>query len=304
MVQICLQGFQLLPGSLPSKGAARPGPTMPSPDRIIVGYDGSAEAALAVRWAARHAALLDRELEVVHCSFWPLLTHELEPVKGIAGSGQQHQAQAVLDEGKAAALSVAPRTRIRGTLLYGLPAGHLRRIADDAGLLVLGSRGIGGFIGLLVGSVSLELAATATCPIAVIRFDNHPQGRVVVGIGSSGSESALSLACTLASATEADLVIVHVIRHHTGMASVTGVQGARRFLLTAARDAQVLAPKVTVRQQLAQDVSIPRALLNASRGAALIVVGSPGHGTPGGTIGSNTHAVLHHATGPVLISRP
>jgi nucleotide-binding universal stress UspA family protein len=278
---------------------------MPAPDRIVVGYDGSPEAALAVRWAARHAVLLNRELEVVHCSLWPLLTHDLGPVKGVAGSGLQHQAQATLDAGKAEALSAAPRSTVNGSLLYGLPAGHLRRMAETAGMLVLGSRGIGGFLGLLVGSVSLELAATAPCPVAVIRFDKHPRGRVVVGIDSSGSAGSLRLASDLASATGTDLLIIHVIHPDGGVTNQSGggAQSARRLLLTAAHDAKDLAPNVTVSQNLAQDASVPRALLNASRGAALIVLGSKGHTLQSSTVGSNTHAVLHHATGPVLISR-
>lgn len=278
---------------------------MPSPDRIVVGYDGSGEAALAVRWAARHATLLDCELQVVHCSLWPLLTHDLGPVKGIPGSGLQHQAQAILDQGEAEALSVEPRVRVRSSLLYGLPAGHLRRIADDSRMLVLGSRGIGGFMGLLVGSVSLELAATASCPVAVIRFDQNPEGRIVVGIDSSGSPDALGIACDLASATGADLTILHIVRPHDGAADEAraGQGAARRLLITAAESARALAPDVTVSQHIAQDRSIPRALLNAARGAALVVVGSKGRGVLRGTIGSNAHAVLHHATGPVLIAR-
>ncbi len=248
---------------------------------------------------------MDTELQVVHCSLWPLLTHDLGPVKGVAGSGLQHQAQAILDEGKAEALSTSPGTPVQGSLLYGLPAGHLRRMAENAGLLVLGSRGIGGFLGLLVGSVSLELAATAPCPVAVIRFDKHPQGPVVVGIDSSGSTGALSLACDLASATGTELRILHVIHPHAGLASDSGggTDTARRLLMTAVHDAKALAPDVAVSQNLAQDTSVPRALLNASRGAAVTVVGSKGHGLLRGTIGSSAHAVLHHATGPVLISR-
>ncbi len=272
---------------------------------MVVGYDGSAEAAAAVRWAARHAAQLDCELQVIHCSLWPLLTNDLGPVKGIAGSGLRHQAQATLEAGKAEALSAAPRVAVQGTLLYGLPAGHLRRMAGDARMLVLGSRGIGGFLGLLVGSVSLELAATASCPVAVIRLDNHPGGRIVVGIDPSGYGGALRLACGLASATGAGLTIIHVIRPHDGMAYATagGIAAARRFLLRVADDAKALAPDVAIGQDLVRDTSVPRALLNASRGAALLVVGSKGHGLLKGTVGSAAHAILHHATGPVLISR-
>jgi nucleotide-binding universal stress UspA family protein len=200
---------------------------------------------------------------------------------------------------------MAPGVPVHGTLLYGLPAAHLRRMADDARMLVLGSRGIGGFLGLLVGSVSLELAATASCPVAVIRLDRHPQGRVVLGIDSSGSAAALALACELASATGAALTIIHVIRPHddTSYATGRGIEAARRLLLSVVGDARSLAPNVAIGQDLVRDASVPRALLNASRGAALIVVGSKGHGLLKGTIGSSAHAVLHHATCPVLISR-
>lgn len=279
---------------------------MPSPERVVAGYDGSEPAALAVRWAARHARLLDADLEVVHCSLWPLLTSDLGPVQGIAGSGLRHQAQAVLDQGKAEALTAASEVRIRTSLLYGLPPPHLRRVSDGAAMLVLGSRGIGGFMGLLVGSVSLELAATATCPVVVVRFDNNPEGRVVVGIDSTGSAGALGRACTIATATGADLLIIHVIQSpdgRSGSAASVKLEAAGHILGTAVRKAHALAPELTISQELATDTSIPRALLNAARGAALIVVGSKGQGLIKGTFGSNAHAVLHHATGPVMICR-
>lgn len=282
---------------------------MASPERVVAGYDGSEPAALAVRWAARHARLLDAELEVVHCSLWPLLTSDLGPVQGVAGSGLRHQAQAVLDQGKAEALTAASEAMIRTSLLYGLPPPHLRRISDGAAMLVLGSRGIGGFMGLLVGSVSLELAATATCPVVVVRFDNNPAGRVVVGIDSTGSAAALGKACAIANANRADLLIIHVIQppdgraSRAGRAASAGLDAAGRILRTAFRQARALAPELTISQELATDTSIPRALLNAARGAALIVVGSKGQGLIKGTFGSNAHAVLHHATGPVMICR-
>jgi nucleotide-binding universal stress UspA family protein len=282
---------------------------MPSPERVVAGYDGSEAAALAVRWAARYALLVGAELELVHCSLWPMLTHDLGPVPGVADSGLRHQAQAILDQGKAEALTAAPEVRIRPSLLYGLPAGHLRRISDGAAMLVLGSRGIGGFMGLLVGSVSLELTATAACPVVVVRFDQHPDGRVVVGIDASGSAGALGKACAFAAATGADLLIIHVIRSHDGHAGGTrsapagGPGPARGLLGTAVSTARALAPEVTISQELAEDSSVPRALLNAARGAALLVVGSKGEGLIKGTFGSNAHAVLHHATGPVMICR-
>jgi nucleotide-binding universal stress UspA family protein len=275
--------------------------------RLVAGYDGSAESSLAVRWAAQHAPLLDAELLVVHCSLWPLFTQDLGPVQGISGSGLRHHAQAVLDQGAAEALTIEPALRIRTVLLDGLPTAQLRRLSDESEMLILGSRGTGGFLGLLVGSVSLELAATANCPVAVIRFDPAPKGPVVVGIDSTGSPAALHDACNLAKAIRRDVVIVHVLRLPFGRgrdaAAPRARRAARALLGTAAASARTLCPGSSIREELIEETSVPRALLNTSRGAGITVVGTKDQGLARGTIGSTAHAVLHHATGPVLISR-
>ncbi|WP_087872559.1 universal stress protein [Arthrobacter globiformis] len=275
---------------------------------IVVGYDGSVEAGQAVRWAARQAACRNWGLDVVHCSLWPLLTHDLGPVEGIADSGLQHYAEAVRDEGLAHAAEAAPGLQVRPVLRYGWPGQHLREASAGSAMLVVGSRGIGGFIGLLVGSVSLELAATAACPVAVIRADDHPDGPVVVGVDSSGSAAALREACALATATGAGLRVVHVLRTHfalgrPGIGSTEDREAAGHILQSAVAQVRALAPETPVEQELTEDTSVPRALLKAARGAAVTVVGSKGQGLVRGTVGSTAHAVLHHARGPVLIAR-
>ena len=281
---------------------------MNGPDSIVVGYDGSVEAGRAVRWAARQAELRKSVLHVVHCSLWPLLTRDLGPVEGIADSGLQHYAEAVRDEGLAHATEAAPGLDVRSGLRYGWPADNLRQASAGAGMLVVGSRGIGGFIGLLVGSVSLELAATASCPVAVIRSDDHPDGPVVVGVDSTGSPGALQEACRAATAAGTGLHVVHVLRTHFGMGK-PGVapagerKAAEQTLQDAVTRARALAPGTPVEQELAQDTSVPRGILNATHGAALVVVGSKGQGLVRGTVGSTSHAVLHHAGCPVLIAR-
>jgi nucleotide-binding universal stress UspA family protein len=278
------------------------------PDGIVVGCDGSAEAGVAIRWAAWQAGLRECELHLVHCSLWPLLTHDLGPVEGVADSGLQHYAETIRDEGAAQAANEVPGLRIRTSLLYGWPADNLRRVSAGSRMLVLGSRGIGGFMGLLVGSVSLELAATADCPVAVIRSDENRVGPVVVGVDSSGSAAALGQACEMAMATGAALKIIHVLRIHFGVGkpglASSGTRGAaERVLETAAGNARAIAPTAAVETELAQDTSVPRALLNAARSAAVIVVGSEGRGLIRGTVGSTAHAVLHHARCPVVVAR-
>ena len=272
---------------------------------IVVGYDGSAEAARAVRWAAEQAAQRGCPLHLVHCSLWPLLADD--PVPGDADGGREPSAQTILEEGLAHAKHAAPGVEVHTTVLYGWPVVHLPEISAGEEMLVVGSRGIGGFLGLLVGSVSLEMAATAACPVAVIRPCEHPDGPVVVAIDSSGSAAALEDACTLAAVTGADLKIIHVEHAPAGYRMlrdpIDAHPAAETMLDSAVSTARGLAPGTTVESQLLTDTSVPRAILNASQNARVTVVGTKGHGLIKGTIGSTAHAVLHHAKGPVLISR-
>lgn len=272
---------------------------------IVAGYDGSDEAAAAVRWAARRARAARCPLRVVHCSLWPLLTRHLGPVPGVSGSGLERSAQSVLAEGVACARDEVPALDIRETLLHGLPAQLLAEAAAGERMLVVGSRGLGGFLGLLVGSVSLELAATAACPVAVIRKDLHPDGPVVVAVDGSGSPAALRDACELAAGTGAALMVVHV-RRTAGSghgASSEAEAAAGDVLRTAVEAAAALAPAAGVQGKLLSGRSVAQALLDAAEGSAVLVVGTQGYGTVRETIGSTAHAVLHHSRGPVLVSR-
>jgi nucleotide-binding universal stress UspA family protein len=271
---------------------------------VVVGYDGSVEAGHAVRWAARQAVLRGCALHLVHCSLWPLLTHNLSPVPGVDNSGLERSGEIAMDEGVALAQDEAPGLEIRTSLLYGWAAEHLLQLSAGEAMLVVGSRGIGGFMGLLVGSVSLEMAATARCPVAVIRSDEHPEGPVVVAVDSSGSPTALRDACVLASSTGAALTVVHVQHAPAGFKRLRDPAGDSEELLEAVlHSARETAPGISIEGRLLTDASIPRAILEAARGASIIVVGTKGDGLIRGTIGSTAHAVLHHAKGPVLMSR-
>ncbi|VXB41020.1 Nucleotide-binding universal stress protein, UspA family [Arthrobacter sp. 9AX] len=280
---------------------------MQVPGSIVAGYDGSAEAAAAIRWAAHHARLRNLPLHVVHCSIWPLLTNKLGPVPGVADSGLERSAEAILEEGLSQAKAAAPELDIQCTLLHGRPASHLARIAARQQTLVVGSRGLGGFLGLLVGSVSLELAATASCPVAVIRSDRHPDGPVMAAVDESGSPAALRDACTVASASRSPLAVVHV-RHtpagHLHVRDTSEADAAAEAVLRAAvQTARSLAPTAEVEGILLADTSVAHGILDAARDAAVLVVGSHGRGLVRETIGSTAHAVLHHAQGPVIVSR-
>lgn len=274
---------------------------------IVVGYDGSEESHRAVRWAAKHAILRDCSLHVVHCSLWVLLSHNRGPVPGVADSGLERAAQKVLEEGAALAKETVPELEVHTTLLHGMPRDHLAHVSAGAPMLVLGSRGLGGFMGLLVGSVSLEMAATAECPVAVIRADDNPEGFVLLAADDSGSPTALEDACHFAEASGADLKIVHVLHEPAGYRRlrdpVEDYPEAEALLDSVMSHARHKAPGIMVAGELLVDASFSRAVVKASQGARLTVVGTKGHGVIKGTIGSTAHAVLHHAHSPVLVSR-
>ncbi|NQD90195.1 universal stress protein [Paenarthrobacter sp. CM16] len=274
---------------------------------IVVGFDGSEESHRAVQWAAKHAILRDCSLHVVHCSLWVMLSHNRGPVPGVADSGLERAAQKVLEEGVALANETVPDLDVRSTLFHGMPRDHLAHVSAGAAMLVLGSRGLGGFMGLLVGSVSLEMAATAECPVAVIRADDHPDGPVLLAVDETGSPAALEEACLFAAATGAELMIVHVLHEPEGYRRlrepVEAYPDAEAMLDSVLSRARHKAPGITVSGELLVDSSFSRAVVKASQAARITVVGTKGHGLIKGTIGSTAHAVLHHAHSPVLVSR-
>jgi nucleotide-binding universal stress UspA family protein len=207
----------------------------------------------------------------------------------------------------ALAKETVPDLEVRTTLLHGMPRDHLAHVSVGAEMLVLGSRGLGGFMGLLVGSVSLEMAATAECPVVVIRADDHPEGPVLLAVDDAGSPAALEDACDFAAATGADLMIVHVLHEPVGYRRlrepVEAYPEAEALLDSVLSQARHKAPGIAVTGELLVDASFSKAIVKASQGARITVLGTKGHGLIKGTIGSTAHAVLHHAHSPVLVSR-
>ena len=285
---------------------------MDAPEEILVGYDGSAEAVPALRWAARQAVLRGWALHLVHSTLWPALTHDLGPVPGIAGSGLRSAAEDILADGVERIHADAPQLAVTSTLLYGWAAEHLRDLSSTAGLLVVGTRGAGGFMGLLIGSVSLDLAATAECPVAVVRAGEHPDGPVVVGLDIDDWESPLRHACTLAALSHVPLRAVHVrkVFRLPGIAAARPATSqdnpdteVRALLDSAERVARGTFPGLDIQSSAVTGASIPGSLLAQAKDASIVVLGTKGRGMIRGTVGSTAHAVLHHAKCPVLLVR-
>ncbi|MEZ2391353.1 universal stress protein [bacterium RCC_150] len=284
---------------------------MKTTEEIVVGYDGSDQAIPAIQWAARQAVLRGCPLHVVYSTLWPAFTRDMGPVPGVEGSGLRHAAEDILADGVSRIHQEGPGLAVKTTLFYGWPAEHLRELSAVAGLLVVGTRGAGGFMGLLIGSVSLELAATADCPVAVIRSGGEPEGRVVVGVDFGEWELPLRYACDLATLTGVPLRAVHVRKRHgiprltPGSTPSQDTVGAevQALLDSVGRAAVDLAPDLELDKRSPVGGSVPGSLLAEAQDASIIVVGTKGHGIVRGSIGSTAHAILHHARCPVLLVR-
>jgi len=150
-------------------------PTQPSPGqpRIVVGVDGSAQSRTALRWAARLAVDTGAWVEAVTAWHFPIST-------GWAGAGvpmnfdPEQDMHKVLIETVDAAFGSERPAGLQLSVVEGHPARVLLERSADALMLVVGSRGHGGFAGLLLGSVSAHVAEHAGCPVLVVHGDQLP----------------------------------------------------------------------------------------------------------------------------------
>lgn len=136
--------------------------------RIVVGIDGSGHSARALRWAIEEASCRDAALHLVHAWNAPYIGVDIVgfTAKASVFEAAETAAGAVLDDAAAAAAGLVGN--IQRTLVSGPPTAALLEAAKGADLLVVGSRGRGGFSGLLLGSVSQQCVHHATCPVVVV----------------------------------------------------------------------------------------------------------------------------------------
>jgi nucleotide-binding universal stress UspA family protein len=136
--------------------------------KIVVGIDGSEGAKKALRWAVSEAQLRSAAIEVIHVwNFSPLV----DPIGGIAYVPMDdllESAQAVAANTVKSVEDVLGDTRITTKVEQGSASQALLKAAVNADLLVVGRRGHGGFIGLLIGSTAEQVAHHAPCPVVIV----------------------------------------------------------------------------------------------------------------------------------------
>jgi nucleotide-binding universal stress UspA family protein len=211
-----------------------------------------------------------------------------------------------------------PELQVSTRLDYEPASVALIEESARADTVVLGKRGVGGFIGLLLGSTTLHTAGHAHCTVVVVPAPSGiaaaPSG-VVLGVdGSSLSDAAIDYAFRAAADADETLVAVHAWR----MADTSGHAALSRLL--ADRDVMMREEQARLAESMAgwaekyPDVRVERrvigqhpvqALVEAAHVARLVVVGSRGPGTVrSALLGSVSHGVMHHATCPVAVVRP
>lgn len=137
-------------------------------NRIVVGVDGSEHSRHALQWAFSEGKLRNATVEVLHA--WTNYTVYTPPGAVFDDREQlQKQASALLENEIQAALGDSPAPRIETVTAEGSPAECLINASNGADLVVVGSRGRGGFSGLLLGSVSQQVTHHAHCPIVIVK---------------------------------------------------------------------------------------------------------------------------------------
>ncbi|MGC9665173.1 universal stress protein [Planosporangium sp. 12N6] len=295
-------------------GAGTPVPTAAT-GPVVVGVDGSARSLDAVDVAAREAALRRHPLHVTHAYLWPYVAVPPGAVPvSRSDDALRRDAERVVREAVDRARSVAPSVGITGEVDVGAPVPALLERSRTATLVVIGDRGLGGFTGLLVGSVAVELAAHAASPVLVARGSPEPTGDVLVGVdGSPAGEVAVAFAFAEAALRGSGLAALYAWTDPawydlSGMQFVatdpTRLEAeAERVLAEPVARWHERYPEVPVRFRLVRGRA-PQALIEASAGAQLVVVGSRGRGGfTGLLLGSVSQALLHHAACPVAVVR-
>lgn len=278
---------------------------------VLVGVDGSESARTALDWAAAEAGRLDAVLVVCTVANDDMLT---EPGLWTTPQLVRRRGEDIVDAAVRRARDAVPDLRVSRRLLVGDAAEQLRSESAHVDLVVLGCRGLGAFLGLLLGSVSERVALHASCPTVVVRGDPGTwNGPVLLGVdGDQDAAPAVEFAFAAAERRGADLIVLTAAPPIWSggpaaavpeqVVSPTGVDAILRDLQDdAVRVAAKAHPGVRVVHRTVQ-APAARSLIDASSGCGLAVLGTRAHRGVG-LVGSVTGHVLRHAHCPVAVVR-
>ncbi|MEU3244336.1 universal stress protein [Streptomyces sp. NPDC006875] len=294
---------------------------------VTAGIDGSPESLAAAHWAAREAVRRGAALRLVHAWEW----HPHPAPSAPADMSQRGSAEDIPAEVADSMRAAHPGLQVVGQAVADSPVSALLQAAEQAGLLVLGSRGFAGVAGFLMGSVSQRVVARASRPVVLVRkggsaADEHfsapdgispeeipgiPYRDVVLGLDSDRPcEELIEFAFEAAGRRASSLRVIHAYARPPDFATADALVPVRGPELLAERERAVVAalrpwcdkfPEVTVVENVTEGRAADE-LISASAGAALVVVGRRMRASRLGThLGPVTHAALHHAPCPVAV---
>jgi nucleotide-binding universal stress UspA family protein len=282
--------------------------------RIVVGVDGSKNAADALRWGVAIAER--RGWSVSALLAWDTLEqHHPDRVRRFASDYGQADAEAALDAYVTDAVGPDRAGLVAKEAVVGSPAPLLIDASAEAEMLVLGPRGSGAALTAVLGSVSLYCTQWARCPVAIVHDLEHEgqtsPRRIVVGVDGSGpSRQALEWAVEEARASAAQVDVVHAWHPpYAGAQPYTLTMVASEDLERAARQVLDRTIEGVDTRGLARPVEpilvqggASQWLLETAKGADLVVVGSRGRGGFSGLLlGSVSQQLMHHADCPVVV---
>ena len=280
-----------------------------SPSGVVVGVDGSAHAAAAAEWAAREATRRGRPLHLVHAVNTGTVT--LSPRTSAAVTDLiLRDAGTVLEDSLGKVRASHPGLRLTGDVVPRDAAEAVLTAAEHAELAVVGTRGHGGFASLLLGSVSLRVAAHSRCPVVVVRGAEQVGGHVLVAVRDERDVATLRFALREGELTGLPVHAVHTwspvvadVGHMAPMIDELGeeVRLHEQLLHRTCDPVREEFPDVVFETRQVHGAPAG-ALVEASRQAAVLVVSrrqpAPHFGL---RLDTAVHAVLHHAYCPVAV---
>ncbi|MEV0885133.1 universal stress protein [Streptomyces microflavus] len=279
---------------------------------VVVGVDASPQSRAAALWAAAEAELRGQPLGIIHAA-------DIEG-RSVLTSAETLQAlwdtaRDVLDETARAVREKFPDLIVTEELSRGDAVAGLRAAAGARGTIVVGSRGLGGFAALTLGSVGLGVAARTEVPVVVVRgeTDRPATGVVTAAVHGTSDLDWLLIAAAEAQVRKASLRLLNVtnvlgyVGRFTTMLDSMGEITEEKVHETAAVADRVrkLYPDLTVTHDVETGTSVPGILVEATTLTDLLVMGARNRVLgSGAALGRVPHALLHHGHCPVQIVPP
>ncbi|MBK0421250.1 universal stress protein [Leucobacter sp. CSA2] len=278
-------------------------------ENYVIGVDGSEQSRAALAWGLERAKQRNASVELLHVADDSFLSESVAFL-----SEAQAASEAMLKTEIEYARSLGFEGVCKGTAVVGHPIAEVEEASKRADLVILGAHAGSRFAGSFFGTRAVKVAATAHCPVAVIPAPEPVEHKtVVVGIdGSEASQKAIAFAAEEASTRGLPLTAVYAwmppltpgLEYLWSEELVSSQRSAaEEAIAIGVAGLATRYPELEIRREIVQSPPVA-ALVDAARGAEMIVVGSRGRGGISRLLlGSVSHGVLQALPCPVVVTR-